>query len=151
MGIEKNKGRRDGNPGGFFNRIAVDTATDGGERKRSDFFLCGQIQTVCIACGEQGAVRWHAAVNRADGMDDIIGRQTKAGRYPGFTGGAPADLAAGGQQFRTGGAVDGAVNTPAAQQRGIGGIDNGTNLQAGDIAPDNFESLYCFNQWDAFG
>ena len=54
----------------------------------------------------------------------------------GFTA---AEGAAFRQQFRTRGAVNGAVHTAAAQQGTVGRVDDGVHLHFGDIISDNFE------------
>jgi len=45
----------------------------------------------------------------------------------GVAGGTTAKAAAFGQKLRTGRAMDGAVDTAAAEQRLIGGVDDGVN------------------------
>src|SRR6185369_11247914 len=42
-------------------------------------------------------------------------------------------------QFRPGSAMDSAIDPAAAQQRGVGGIDDSIDLQLGDVAADNID------------
>jgi hypothetical protein len=51
-----------------------------------------------------------------------------------LSGRAAAERAAFGQQIGTGGAVNGAVDTAAAEQRFIGGVDDGVDVELGDVA-----------------
>src|ERR1700733_12727286 len=80
-----------------------------------------------------------AMPNRTDRVDHIFGRQPKTRRQLGFAGWAALELAAGLQKLRSGGAMDSAVNSAAAQKRAIGGIDDGVQCQAGDIADEDIE------------
>jgi hypothetical protein len=47
--------------------------------------------------------------------------------------------AAFGEQFRTGGPMDRAVDAAATEQRRIRGVDDGVNAQCRDIGNDNFQ------------
>src|SRR4051794_26418592 len=66
-------------------------------------------------------------------MDDMPRRQPIGFGDLGVAGGAAAQRAALGEQFRPGGAMDRAVYAAAAEQRGICRVDDGVNAQGGDI------------------
>jgi hypothetical protein len=57
----------------------------------------------------------------------------------GVAGFAAVEGAAFVEQFRPGRTMDRAVHAAAAEQRRIGGVDNGINAQGGDIGDDDFE------------
>src|ERR1700680_2541716 len=65
-----------------------------------------------------------AAPDRADGMNDVPSRQPIAARQPSLPRRAAAERAAFREQLGAGGAMDRAVDTAAAEQRGIGGVDD---------------------------
>jgi hypothetical protein len=48
------------------------------------------------------------------------------------------------QQLRSGGAVDGAVHSAPAQERRVGGVDNGIDLLLGDI-PFDYRNAFWFH------
>ena len=61
---------------------------------------------------------------RSDGMDNVVGGEIVAPGDLGVACGTAVEGKAFGQEFGTGGSVDGAVNASAAEQRRIGGIDD---------------------------
>ena len=65
-----------------------------------------------------------ALPDRADRMDDVLCRQTIAVRYLGGSGLATAKRPAFGKQIRSGGAMDGAVDAAATEERTVGSIDD---------------------------
>src|SRR2546423_90677 len=74
-----------------------------------------------------------AAPRRRGGMDHVLAGQTVAARDLGSAGCAAVERAALGEQFRPRRAVDGAIDAAAAQQRGVGGIDDGIDRKRGDV------------------
>ena len=80
-------------------------------------------------------------VNGAYRMDDVVCGQFVAAGDSGLAGLTATQATTRGQEFGTGGSVDGAVNAAAAQERAVGGIDNGIYLQARDITLHQFYSL----------
>ena len=84
----------------------------GGERKRG-----------AIAGGEQLVLALVAAApDRADRMNDVPGLEPIAAGDLGGTGVATAQRLAFGQQLRSGGAMDGAVDAAAAEQRRLAAL-----------------------------
>ncbi len=69
----------------------------------------------------------------------IFRRQPKAGRDLGAAGGAAAELFAFREQLRSGGAMDRAVDTAAAEQTPVGGIDDGIDGKRRDVGDADFE------------
>ncbi|MCI0639826.1 MAG: hypothetical protein L0Y72_16330 [Gemmataceae bacterium] len=74
-------------------------------------------------------------------MDDVFGRQFVALGDFGFAGGAAAERFALGQQFAPRRAVDGPVHAAAAQERSVGGVDDGVHSELGDVAFLKVEAL----------
>jgi hypothetical protein len=72
-------------------------------------------------------------------MNDVSGLEVAAGGEAGLTGGAAPDLPALLQDFGTPGPVDGPIHPAAAQQGGIGGIDDGLHVLPGDIPLYQFQ------------
>ncbi len=67
-------------------------------------------------------------------MDHMPRLQTIAAGDLGLAGIAAAERLAFAQQFRPRRAMDGAVHAAAAEQRAVGGIDDGIDLERGDVA-----------------
>ena len=80
-----------------------------------------------------------AVPDRPDGVDHMPRRQPIALGDLGVAGLAAMQRAAFGEQLRTGCAMDRAVDAAAAEQRGIGGVDDGVNAQRRDVGNDDFE------------
>ena len=49
------------------------------------------------------------------------------------------ERAAFGEQFGSGGAMNGAVHATAAEQRGVGGVDDGVNAKRRDVGDNDFQ------------
>ncbi|SDJ81905.1 hypothetical protein SAMN05444171_0640 [Bradyrhizobium lablabi] len=80
-----------------------------------------------------------AVPDRPDRMNHMFGRQPVALGDLGVAGGAAMQGAAFGKQFGTGSPMDRAIDTAAAEQRRIRGVDDGVNAQTGDIGNNNFQ------------
>ena len=80
--------------------------------------IFGEVR-ICSACtGQQCRFAGGAATpDRADGVDDITGRQLETGSDASLTGWARGQLDGGHLEFGAGGGVDGAVDTAAAGER----------------------------------
>ena len=99
-----------------------------------------KLERTPIAGGQCCVLALAAAMpDRSDSMNDMPRREPVTLRYFGLAGGAAAEAAAFGQKLRAGGTMDGAVDAPAAEQRCIGGVDDGVNAQGGDIGGDDLE------------
>ncbi len=58
----------------------------------------------------------------------------------GAAGRAAAERAAFVQQVGSGGAMDGAVDAAAAEQRAVGGVDDGVDVKRGDVGDVDVEN-----------
>ena len=99
-------------------------------------------ERVAVAIGEQPILAALAAApDGAHGVDHVARRQTEARRDLGLSRLAAAELGARRAELRSGGAVDGAVDAAAAEQALIGGVDDGVDVERGDVALDDVDAL----------
>jgi hypothetical protein len=68
-------------------------------------------------------------------------RQAEARRDLRLTGVAAAELGASLGKLRSRSAVDGAADAPARRQHSVGGIDDGVDVEPGDVAFDDLYAL----------
>ncbi|MNV71686.1 hypothetical protein D3C71_1647210 [compost metagenome] len=108
--------------------------------------LFGQLQGFPIAVGEQRRLVTVAVLpDRADGMDDMAGRQVVAGggaHLAGRAAHARPDLRQGlalGQQARAGRPMDRTVHAAPAKQGFVGRIDDRIHRQGRDVALPHFD------------
>lgn len=119
---------------------AIDAGGDGRKGDRRQRVGLTEFERAAIAGGEQPILAGVAAVpDRPDGVNHVSGRQPIAPGDPGVASRAATKRAAFGEQFGTGAAMDGPVDSAAAKQRRIRGVDDGVNAQRGDIGNDNFQ------------
>ena len=130
----------DGNFGGQWFGEAVDAGADGGEGDGVAFVLGREIQAAAVAaCEEGGLVLGAVAPDWANGVEDEFGGKAEAGSDFRVAGLAAVEMAAGFEKLRAGGAVDGSVYASAAEQRGVGGVDDGIDGELGDVGEVEFE------------
>ena len=93
-----------------------------------------------IAGGEQFLLALVAAApDRPDRVNDVPGLEPVAAGDLGGTGVAAAQRLALGQELGSGGAMDGAVDAAAAEQRPVGGIDDGVDVERRDVGDADLE------------
>src|SRR3984893_17303610 len=118
--------RARGDAGGVVRREAIDARGDRRKCNRGQAVRHGQIQRRAIAGCQQLLLTLAAAIpDRTDGVNDVLRRQPMTPRDLGGAGRAAAERAAFDKQFRSCGAMDRAVDATDAEQRLIGGIDDG--------------------------
>ena len=133
-----------GNRHRLFERITINAATDCREGDGFDAVFDSQREAVAITGSQQVRFAVIAAIpDRADRMNDEFRRQLVATRDFRFTGAATIERAAFFQQLRAGGAVYCAVNTAATEERGVGGVDDGIDLQRDDVGFDRQQFVDC--------
>ena len=119
-------------------RITVCAATDRRKRDRSDAVRDGEREARSIARGEQFRLAVAAAVpDRADRVDHVARRQAVAARDSRLAGRAAAERAAFGEQFRSGGAVNRAIDAAAAQQRRVRRVDDRVDVERRDVGSND--------------
>ena len=124
---------------GFRFRVAVDAGADAGKGHAGELVFVGQAQAVAVAAGQQRGLALVAAVpDWPHGVNDVAGRQPPGGGDDGLAGFAAAlpgpNGAARFQNGRAAGAVNGPINPAAAEQAGVGGVNDGRYWLAGDVA-----------------
>ena|SRR6266849_3062918 len=128
------------NFGRLIDRISVHPTTDGRERDRANCVVNRQLKAVAITRGQQFRFATVAATPyRTDRMDHMPGRQPIAAGDARLAGRTAADLAAFLQQLGPGGAVDRAIDAAAAEESGVGGVDDGVDIELGDIGFDDLD------------
>lgn len=94
-----------------------------------------ELEAAAIAACEEIVFFVLAAVpDGADGVEDPIGGKVEAGGSFCISGGAAVEFSAGGEEPGAGSAVDGAIDTAAAEQRGVCCVDDGVNLLSGYVS-----------------
>src|SRR5439155_25230092 len=123
--IEPRTDRRDRDVGGLALRIAEHAGRDARERDRLDRVLACDLEAAPVARRE---LRAHAgataAVDRPDGVDDVLRRQLVALRELRLAGLATAERAALDEQLAPGAPVDRAVDAATAEEAGVRGVDD---------------------------
>lgn len=97
-----------------------------------------KLHGAAVTGGQRRVLALPAAVpDRPHRVNDVAGGQPIAVGDLGVAGGAAAELAAFGQQFRPGGAMNRTINAATAQQRGVRRIDDGIDLEGRDVGDDD--------------
>ena len=100
----------------------------------------GKIERRAIARCQQFFLALSAAApHRTDGVDDMLRRQPIAACDFGRSGRAAAEIFAFRAQLGPGRAMDRAVDTAAAEQGAVRGVDDGIELKRRDVGHANFE------------
>jgi hypothetical protein len=95
--------------------------------------------------------------DRANGVNHMPCRKAISPGDLGVAGFAAMQATAFIEKLRTGGAMNRPVDATAAEQRAVGGIDDGVDVQRGDVGDDDLEarprthSLSAFVQRDMTG
>src|SRR5205823_624533 len=106
-------------------RIAVDARRDRREGDRGETVLVRKLKRAAVAVGKELRLAVQtAAPHGADGMDHITRRQAVAAGDLGIARRAALECAALAEEIGTRFAVNGAIDTAAAKQRCICGIDD---------------------------
>src|SRR4029077_21285814 len=107
-------------------RIAIGATTDSRKGDAANAVFQRQAKTVAVTGGEKfRLVARSAAADRPRGVNDILRRQSVAARDPRLAGRPPSDRAALRQKLRSRGAVDRAIDAPAAKQSRVRSVDDG--------------------------
>ncbi len=100
-----------------------------------------QSERMAIAAGEKCIFVLRSALpDRPNGVKDKLCGEPEAWSSFYQAGGTAVQFAAGFEQFRTGRAMDGSVNTAPAEERAVGGIHDGIHFQGRDVSEDGFEA-----------
>ena len=100
----------------------------------------GKVERAAVTARQQSVLARAAAMpDRPDSVDDVFRWQAVATRDLGRPGFATAKRSAFGEQFRSGGAMDRAVNAATAEERFVGRIDDGVDRKRCDVGNADFE------------
>ena len=122
----------------------VNAGADCRESNRAHSILHRQRQRVPVAVRQEFLFSSFAAMpDRPDGVDDESGGQPVPAGDASFPGRATAQLHTLDQQPGTGGAVDSAIDAATAEQRGVGGIDDGVDRQRDDVRFYRLQNVAC--------
>ena len=131
-----------GNPRRTVHWKTIRASADGWKRHGLDAARFDQRETTPITTREQVILAVPAIVpDRADGVNDPPGWKFVALGDFGLAGGATAERAAFRQQFRPGGAMDGAVHAATTEQRRVGSIHNRLHALLRDIAGEDGDAI----------
>lgn len=136
----------DGNHGSLIEGVSVCAGADGRERDTADATLLGHLEAGPVAFRQQFRFAIAAAaVDRADGVEDVPRIQPSgAGRDRVARGALPEllpDLIQFRHNGRPAGAVDRAIDAAAAGQRGVGRVHDGISRHPGDVAGCEHQGL----------
>lgn len=126
-----------------FDGEPVDAGADAWKRDGSNRALAGSFERLSIAGREQlGFIVGAAAPNGPDRMNDVLGREAIAPCDFGLSGLATAEQTTLVQQIRACGAMNGTVDAAATEQRRIGSIDDGVDLERRDVSANGAHDLW---------
>ncbi len=118
-----------GDGSGFVNWIAESSGRDGREGQGLDSMIVGDADGLTIATGERFGLMLASAIHGADGVNYVFGGQASGGGDDGFAGREGTDFGYDAlallQDRRAAGAMDGSVDASAAEEGGVGGVDDG--------------------------
>ena len=128
------------NPRGAIRRKAVHARRNSRKRERRNIVRAGEFERARIAGRKQRILVLVAAIpHRADCVDHIPRLQPIAARDLRIARVAAAEGCAFLPQLRSRRAVDCAVDTAAAKQALIGGVDDRVHVERGDVGDDDLE------------
>ena len=120
---------------GKFRRITVNSCGNTGKRNGTALFFSGAHQGIPVTCGKKLRLMVRsAAPDGTRSVDHITAGQAIGGSDHGFPGAAPPELAALLKKPGTGGTVNRAVHTSAAEKRAIRRIDDGVDRKFCDVS-----------------
>src|SRR5262249_16297332 len=130
----------DGDARRALRRKAIDAGRDGGKRDRAQALRGRERQRRAITGRKQVVLALVAAApHRTARLDDVLGLEAIAAGDLGGAGVAAAERATLGEKVRPGGAVNGAIDAAATEQRSVGGVDDGPDIERGDVGDADLE------------
>ena len=130
----------DGDARGVIFRIAVHAGADAREGDAADPGFLRQPDRAAVAALQQLRLALITAMpHRAHRVDHPFGFEAKSRCDARFTGGTTTQLAAGFQQSRPRRPMYRPVHATAAQERGVGRVDDDIHVQIGDVVLDDLD------------
>ena len=136
--LQKLTYRTEGNWSGLAAGISVHSGADGGEGDSLASILDSQPQALAVASIEEALaqIRLQRVVDRANGVDDFLARQSVGVGDLGRTRVAAPQALAFFQEERASGIMDGPVDSTAAEKIFVCGVDDGVDGKSGDVASE---------------
>ena len=129
-----------GDPRCLLNRITIGAATDRREGNRLNSIFDRELQRVPkTICQNLRFVALPACPDGADCVNHKTSRQSVAPRQFRFAGLATAERPTFCAQFRPGSAMNCAINSPAAEKRGVRRVHDGVDIELRDVAADDVD------------
>src|SRR5690242_5488011 len=138
--------RAQGNRRGLVKGIAVDAGAERGENDALDAMLFSEIKATLIGACQQPFILSSTRVDGANGMEDVTRGESASRCRDGTAGRAATDFATFFHDGWPTRAMNSAINTAAASQAAIGGVDDGVGLHLYNVA---FEQRQCDTVEDA--
>jgi hypothetical protein len=136
----KHSAKRDAR--GAVRREAVGAGRDRWVSNRDKAVFVREREAAAVAGGEEPVLAPLAsAPDRTDGVNHVTRRQAEARRDLGISRLAAAKLDTGRAEFRPCSAMDRAVDPATAEQSPVGGVDDGIDLEPGDVALDDLDTV----------
>jgi len=130
----------DRNTGGTVGRKAIDAGRNRWKGDRGEPVLLAELDRAAIAGGKQIILTKRAAIpHRPNRVDHVSGGEPIALGDLGVAGLATVEHPALRNKVRPRRTMDGAIDASPAEQRGIGGVDDGVNAHGGNVGNDDFE------------
>ena len=118
--------------------VAVDAGADGWEGNGAQFVFLHKLHAAAIAASQGGFLAIaSSAPYGADGVDHPASGKVVAFRYLGVACFTASQCPAFSQQTRPGGPVNCSVHSAPAEQGVVGGVDDGVDVQRGDVSLDD--------------
>ena len=135
-----------GDLGGVLHRVTVDTSADGRKAYGARAAFFGKVETGAVAAGKlAGFAVLPAAIDRTNGVENVMGRKGARTSHDGAAGGTSAgpfaNLIELAHDGGAAGAVDRAIDAPTSAESGIGGVSDRIDADFGDIADQKAELL----------
>lgn len=130
-----------------FARIPVYTSANGTEGDAGAAILLGDPEALPVAALQERLAHPRAAVDGADGVDNVLGGEVVSAGDDGLAGVAAVWILcdAFAHELRAGGGVDGAVDTAPATEGGVCGVDDGVYGEGGEVCADEADAVVdCF-------
>src|SRR5262245_40972009 len=123
---------------GAVRRKAISASRNRGVGYRSETMVARKREARPVASGKQLVLAALAAApDRTNGVDHVTREEAEARRHLGIPRLTAAELGTSRAKLGTCGTVDCAIHAASAKQRPVGGVDDGVDVEPGDVAFDD--------------
>lgn len=126
-----------------FARIPVYASANGAEGDAGAAILLGDLEALQVAALQERSAHPRAAEDGADGVDDVLRGEVVSAGDDSLAGVAAVWVLGNAlaHELRAGSGMDGAVNTAAAAEGGVCGVDDGVYGEGGDVCADEADAV----------